>query len=103
MSHDARERPRLVRTAALVTAGSKAGAERGRVTVDIGRRHFPLYALCRLRGLERRRGMAGSDRVHHRQGGHDDRANRVAGVVALIAEERSRPAGTRLQPRDLDA
>lgn len=37
-----------------------------------------------LRGLERRRGSAGRDRVDHRPGAHDDRANVVAGVVSLL-------------------
>jgi hypothetical protein len=39
--------------------------------------------LAELRGLERRRGTAGRDRVDHRPGSHDDRANSVAGVVYL--------------------
>jgi hypothetical protein len=47
--------------------------------------------LRELRGLERRRGLAGRDRVDHRPRDHDDRANAVAGVVATIAEVRSRP------------
>jgi hypothetical protein len=38
-----------------------------------------------LRSLERRRGTAGRDRVDHRPGQHDDRANAVAGVVAELA------------------
>lgn len=37
--------------------------------------------LRELRGLERRRGFAGKDRVDHRPGSHDDRANCVAGVA----------------------
>jgi hypothetical protein len=44
--------------------------------------------LAELRGLERRRGTAGRDRVDHRPGSHDDRANAVAGV-AYCASERS--------------
>jgi hypothetical protein len=44
--------------------------------------------LAELRGLERRRGTAGRDRVDHRPGTHDDRANAVAGV-AYCASERS--------------
>lgn len=47
--------------------------------------------LRELRGLERRRGAAGRDRVDHRPGQHDDRANAVAGVVSLIACERVSP------------
>jgi hypothetical protein len=39
--------------------------------------------LAELRGLERRRGTAGRDRVDHRAGSHDDRANAVAGVARL--------------------
>src|SRR5581483_6486506 len=41
--------------------------------------------LRELRGLERRRGTAGRDRVDHRPGQHDDRANAVAGVVVGLA------------------
>jgi hypothetical protein len=40
--------------------------------------------LRELRGLERRRGSSGRDRVDHRRGSHDDRANAVAGVAALL-------------------
>lgn len=40
--------------------------------------------LRELRGLERRRGSAGRDRVDHAPGGHDDRANAVAGVAHLL-------------------
>jgi len=39
--------------------------------------------LRELRGLERRRGPSGRDRIDHRPGEHDDRANAVAGVVQL--------------------
>jgi len=46
-------------------------------------------ALVReLRGLERRRGSSGRDRVDHRQGSHDDRTTCVAGVVAEIGRPR---------------
>jgi len=38
-----------------------------------------------LRNLERKRGTAGRDRVDHRPGEHDDLANAVAGLVALLA------------------
>lgn len=41
--------------------------------------------LRELRGLERRRGASGRDRVDHGPGAHDDRANAVAGVVSLLA------------------
>lgn len=39
--------------------------------------------LRELRGLERRRGTAGRDRVDHHAGAHDDRANALAGAVHL--------------------
>ena len=41
--------------------------------------------LRELRGLERRRGSAGRDRVDHGPGAHDDRANAAAGVLTLLA------------------
>lgn len=41
--------------------------------------------LRELRGLERRRGPSGRDRVDHRAGAHDDRANAVAGAISLAA------------------
>jgi hypothetical protein len=37
--------------------------------------------LRELRGLERKRGTGGRDRVDHVPGGHDDRANVVAGLA----------------------
>ena len=37
--------------------------------------------LRELRGLERRRGAAGRDRVDHRRGSHDDRAAAAAGAL----------------------
>jgi hypothetical protein len=40
--------------------------------------------LRELRGLERRRGTSGRDRVDHRSGAHDDRANAAAGLVSLL-------------------
>jgi hypothetical protein len=40
--------------------------------------------LRELRGLERRRGSSGRDRVDHRPGGHDDQANVIAGVVCTL-------------------
>lgn len=48
--------------------------------------------LRELRALERRSGTAGRDRVDHRPGDHDDRANCVAGVVALLARSHKRVA-----------
>ena len=41
--------------------------------------------LRELRGLERRRESAGRDRVDHAPGAHDDRANAVAGLAALLS------------------
>jgi hypothetical protein len=47
-----------------------------------------------LRGLERRRGSSGRDRVDHRAGSHDDLANSAAGalVLALASMARHAPA-----------
>jgi hypothetical protein len=42
--------------------------------------------LRQLRGLERRRGWGGKDRVDHRRGQHDDLANACAGACVLAAE-----------------
>lgn len=42
--------------------------------------------LKELRGLERRRGTSGKDRVTHRPGAHDDLANATAGVLVLTVE-----------------
>jgi hypothetical protein len=39
--------------------------------------------LRELRGLERRRGTSGRDRVDHRPGSHDDRANAAAGALVM--------------------
>lgn len=44
--------------------------------------------LRELRGLERRRGTSGRDRVDHRPGSHDDRANAAAGALVAAAGER---------------
>jgi hypothetical protein len=41
--------------------------------------------LRELRGLERRRGTAGRDRIDHATGRHDDRANSAAGACVLAA------------------
>ena len=41
--------------------------------------------LRELRGLERRRGTGGRDRVDHRSGSHDDVANAAAGCLSLLA------------------
>jgi hypothetical protein len=44
-------------------------------------------SLRQLRLLERRRGPSGRDAVDHPNGGHDDSANAVAGLAALLADE----------------
>ncbi len=46
--------------------------------------------LAELRGLQRRRGPGGRDRVDHVPGSKDDAANAVAGVLTAVAEP-SRP------------
>jgi len=57
--------------------------------------------LRKLRGLERRRGSAGRDRVDDAPGRHDDRPNAVAGVVVGLAMERTDETITALKvPRD---
>lgn len=48
--------------------------------------------LRELRGLERRRGTAGRDRVDHRPGAHDDRCNAAAGALVLASGRRSASA-----------
>jgi len=40
--------------------------------------------LRELRSLERKRGPSGRDRVDHRPGAHDDRANAAAGLAELL-------------------
>jgi hypothetical protein len=49
--------------------------------------------LRELRGLERRRGSSGRDRVDHRPGEHDDRANVVAGVAHAVGVQKRPRAG----------
>jgi hypothetical protein len=44
--------------------------------------------LRELRGLARRRGTSGRDRVDHAPGGHDDRANAAAGALVLAGSGR---------------
>jgi hypothetical protein len=44
--------------------------------------------LRELRGLERRRGSSGKDRVDHVPGAHDDRANSLAGVAHMLLGRR---------------
>jgi hypothetical protein len=49
--------------------------------------------LRELRGLERRRGSSGRDRVDHRPGEHDDRANVVAGIAHAVGVQKRPRAG----------
>lgn len=57
--------------------------------------------LKELRGLDRRRGTTGRDRVDHRPGAHDDRANAAAGALTLAARvTHSLPASTWLSIGD---
>jgi hypothetical protein len=44
--------------------------------------------LRELRGLQRSRGPSGRDRVDHRPGSHDDRANAAAGALTMAVERR---------------
>ncbi len=53
--------------------------------------------LRELRGLERKRGSSGRDRVDHRPGAHDDRANALAGVVSLLMKRRRDLTGMNLR------
>jgi hypothetical protein len=46
--------------------------------------------LRELRGLERRRGASGRDRVDHRPGAHDDRAVAAAGALVAVGTLRDR-------------
>jgi len=46
--------------------------------------------LRELRGLERRRGTSGRDRVDHGPGSHDDRANAAAGAVVAALQSARR-------------
>ena len=56
------------------------------------------HLLRELRGLERRRGFGGKDRVDHRagSGSHDDRANALAGAAHLAAEPAMVPTAVRV-------
>jgi len=47
--------------------------------------------LKELRGLERRRGTSGRDRVDHRPGTHDDVANAAAGALTVVAKPQVQP------------
>ena len=48
--------------------------------------------LRELRGLERRHGTSGRDRISHRPGAHDDRANAVAEAIAAALQTTRRMA-----------
>ncbi len=58
--------------------------------LNSGRVELPPCALLRrqLVGLERRTSRSGRDTIDHAPGGHDDRANAVAGVIATISTKR---------------
>lgn len=60
-------------------------------TLQSGAAELPDDAALRreLRGLERRRGPSGRDRVDHRPGAHDDRANAVAGLLHELTGKRT--------------
>src|SRR5262249_42602897 len=45
--------------------------------------------LRELRGVERRRGSSGRDRVDHRPGAHDDRAVACAGALVRASQRRT--------------
>ena len=49
--------------------------------------------LREFRGLERRRGSSGRDRVNHRPGSHDDLANAAAGVLVHMAAAKRKGGG----------
>lgn len=50
----------------------------------------PCDVLARqFAGLERRTSRSGRDQIDHAPGGHDDRANAVAGLVALLVKRKS--------------
>jgi hypothetical protein len=53
--------------------------------------------LRELRGLQRRRGTAGRDKVDHRAGGHDDQANVACGALVL-ARQLGSAAAVDLEP-----
>jgi hypothetical protein len=57
--------------------------------VNAGTIEFPddRKVLGELRALERRRGTSGRDRIDHRPGSHDDRANAIAGAVWLARQK----------------
>jgi hypothetical protein len=58
--------------------------------------------LRQLRTLERRRGSSGRDRVDHPRGGHDDRANVLAGVAGKLLAQPTRWGFDELFAGELD-
>jgi hypothetical protein len=56
--------------------------------------------LRELRGLERRRGQAGRDRVDHRPGQHDDRAVAAMGALVTVATPKPKPFQWYVSPPD---
>jgi hypothetical protein len=81
------------RVLGLSASRVRALADEGHLPVAAyTKRHLRLFRpedvpdlLRELRGLERRRGASGSDRVDHRPGSHDDLAAAASGVVAALA------------------
>jgi hypothetical protein len=64
--------------------------------LNAGRVELPPCQMLerQLTGLERRTSRGGRDVVDHAPGAHDDRANAVAGLVALLATDRMREPTT---------
>jgi hypothetical protein len=62
--------------------------------LNSGRVELPPCEVAQrqLIGLERRTSRSGRDQIDHAPGGHDDRANAVAGAVALITGKGANPA-----------
>ncbi len=50
-------------------------------------------------GSSEKRGSSGRDRVDHRPGSHDDRANALTGVVSLLTKRRRDLSGMDLDIR----
>jgi len=64
--------------------------------LNAGRVELPPCQMLerQLTGLERRTSRGGRDMIDHAPGAHDDRANAVAGLVALLATDRMREPKT---------
>jgi hypothetical protein len=64
--------------------------------LNAGRVELPPCPMLerQLTGLERRTSRGGRDMIDHAPGAHDDRANAVAGLVALLATDRVREPTT---------